>query len=510
MAVLPAGSVGALVVGLNSSGLNPYSGSLASMPSVDELVQNFQDLLSTAEDSPAKTNTHANGVSTEPEAVAAAPNLDDGITLINKPNANTDAAMHRGIPVGGADAPNKQPDTNRPERLGEMSQANDAIGQPQSKTDRGSMGGADEAKSHDFKPPHSGDSGSTTGSSSRVSAPTVQDSTSTDTTQETPSPPDTIVDYGVVLIGSGDGQYFHGTSYADTLIGNTGTDTFDGGLGDDIYLVHSQDVIIQEAGDAGHDTLITDVSSFHSARNVEVLEVDDQSAAYTAYKDASPIHDGASAAFGLKGGFDTETIVGGYGSDYLQSSGNSTLIGHAGDDLYVYSGRETILEADHEGVDTVLSSVSFLLQDNVENAIAHGGAGIDIEGNALDNLIIGNDQDNVLSGGAGNDVLVSLGGEDQLTGGSGADTFILSTNEISYITDFQADDHLVFAINAPPTALSKVNEFTGLAGEWTFSDGLMQLDWNGDAQVDSQIFLDNVSELNIDMVSVTSAYVSPL
>jgi Ca2+-binding RTX toxin-like protein len=513
MAVAPAGSVGALVMGLHSSGLNPYAGSLAAMPSVDELIQSFQDALLSEQADQAALNNQVSSLSSIENPESPQPNLDDNTTS-NATLALVDASMHRGAPL------NQAADSNKPQSEDDQgsssSLANHADNHSYPYNSGDDLGSAIQVQSQDAKSPHVSGDGSGASSTSQitsfsVSHNTVTDSTTSHTsTPDLPSTPDAIVDYGVVLIGSGDGQYLHGTSYADTLIGNSGNDTFDGGQGDDIYLVHSQDVLIQEAGAAGHDTLITDISSFHSVRNIEVLEVDDQSAVYTPYRDVSPIHDGAAAAFSLKGGFDTETIVGGYGSDFLQSSGSTTLVGHAGDDLYIYSGRETILEANNEGTDTVLSSVSLVLQDNVENAIAYGGAGIDMEGNSLNNLIIGNDQDNVLSGGSGNDVLVSLGGEDQLTGGVGSDTFILSTNEISYITDFQADDHLVFAINAPPTALSQVHDFTGVAGEWTFSEGLMQLDWNGDAQADSQIFLDNVSELNIDMVSVTSAYVSPL
>ncbi len=508
----PVGAVGTLVVGLQASGLNPFAGSLQAMPTLEEISNSLDELFGPSDSSAGQINENHLQAPQEtdaslPQNIAPAVSESQSISLGGRPQS-TAAGRSRIEEEGPPKEPNSNTMSGEPEGAEQVSRSGN--GTPPAS----SIEGRSSPKVSDLSSGSSGSSEAIT-TDSVLATPKKESATPTNTEDASANEPiateeDPVVDFGQVLIGYGDDQYLHGTSYADTLIGTTGRDTFDGGLGDDLYLIYSEDILIQESVDAGHDVLLTDISNLRAVRNIEVLKVDEQSTIYTPYIDVDPLADGLSTSFSMRGGFDTQTIEGGHGSDYLQSSGDTTLLGHAGDDVYIYSGREIIIEADREGVDTVLGAVSFEMPRNIENAIAHGSSGIDILGNALHNLIVGNAEDNVLSGGAGNDTLVSLGGEDQLSGGSGADTFILSTNEISYITDFQAGDHLVFAINAPPSALSKVNEFTGLAGEWTFSDGLMQLDWNGDAQVDSQIFLDNVSELEIDMVSVTSAYVSPL
>lgn len=502
----PVGAVGTLVVGLQASGLNPFAGSLQAMPTLEEIANSFDELFAAPPDSTAG-QINQNHPQTAAETDASLP---QSASAISEPHSiSLGGHAQSRAPASSRieeEAPPKEPNTNN---MSGGPQESEPVSRSQNTAPSvASAEGRNSAKATE------GSSGAA--ASESVIARTKEENAAPvetgDASENEPSPSEEnpVVDFGQVLIGYGDDQYLHGTSYADTLIGTTGRDTLDGGLGDDVYLIYSEDILIQESADAGHDVLLTDISNLRAVRNIEVLKVDEQSAVYTPYTDVDPLVDGVSASFSMRGGFDAQTIEGGQGSDYLQSSGNTTLLGHAGDDIYIYSGREIIIEADREGIDTILGAVSFEMQSNIENAIAYGSSGIDILGNALHNLIVGNAEDNVLSGGAGNDTLVSLGGEDQLIGGAGADIFILSNNEISYISDFQGNDQLVFAINAPPTALSLVQDFTGIAGEWTFSDGLMQLDWNGDSQADSQIFLDNVSELNTDMVSVTSPYVSPI
>ena len=82
-------------------------------------------------------------------------------------------------------------------------------------------------------------------------------------------------------------------------------------------------------------------------------------------------------------------------------------------DGWVNSDGDSIIEADGEGTDTVISSgSSYTLDDNVENLRLQGDDAVTGIGNDEDNRITGNAHDNILMGGASDDVLDGGDGED--------------------------------------------------------------------------------------------------
>lgn len=114
----------------------------------------------------------------------------------------------------------------------------------------------------------------------------------------------------------------------------------------------------------------------------------------------------------------------GAGNDIIYGGGigHNTLSGGAGDDTYyVKSTYDQVVEGADSGVDTLVSTVDFVLPDNVEHLRLLGEAFAG-EGNGLDNKITGTDGANDLRGYGGNDLIQALGGDDRVFGGSGADT----------------------------------------------------------------------------------------
>ncbi len=82
-----------------------------------------------------------------------------------------------------------------------------------------------------------------------------------------------------------------------------------------------------------------------------------------------------------------------------------TLQGGAGNDTYVISRNDVIIEAAKGGTDTVQASISYTLGANLENLTLTGTANLAGTGNALANVITGNSGNNRLNGAAGVDTV---------------------------------------------------------------------------------------------------------
>ena len=123
-----------------------------------------------------------------------------------------------------------------------------------------------------------------------------------------------------------------------------------------------------------------------------------------------------------------DILDGGQGIDRMSGGrGNDTyFVDHLKDRIAEVVGASG-------GVDTVISSESYKLPNNVENLTLVGFAR-EATGNSIANIIMGNSFGNTLRGGKGNDTLI--GGDpstgwtgsndyDRLEGGPGADIFVL-------------------------------------------------------------------------------------
>jgi Ca2+-binding RTX toxin-like protein len=201
-----------------------------------------------------------------------------------------------------------------------------------------------------------------------------------------------------------------GNELANTLTGNSDINQLAGGLGDDTYVIDNLvDAVIENSGE-GTDTVKSSIS-YTLGANLENLTLTGFSTINGIGNELDNVITGTLYANVLTGNLGNDTLNGGGGAD--------TMLGGLGNDTYVVDNAgDVVTEYTDEGTDTVKSSISYLLGNNLENLTLTGFSSINGTGNSLDNVLIGNNYNNVLNGGAGND---------WLRGGLGNDTYVWGT-----------------------------------------------------------------------------------
>jgi len=265
---------------------------------------------------------------------------------------------------------------------------------------------------------------------------------------------------GQVITGTESADNLGGAAGNDTLIGlggddwlngAPGNDLMQGGTGNDTYVVDDAGDVVEEAADAGLDTVRVSMSSYVLPDNVENLiysgrrtfigsgnALDNALTGGNANDrlsggDGNDTLAGAAGAdqlFGgrghdqLDGGAGNDALYGGSGIDWLDGGlGNDMMAGGIGHDTYVVdSAGDQVVEEVDAGIDTVRTALAaFTLGDNVENLVFTGSGPFMGSGNALANALTGGAGNDELRGFDGNDTLLGEGGDDLLYGGRGHD-----------------------------------------------------------------------------------------
>ena len=129
-----------------------------------------------------------------------------------------------------------------------------------------------------------------------------------------------------------------------------------------------------------------------------------------------------------------------------------------------------------------------------------------IAGGRGNDTIDGGDGDDTIDGGRGSDTIVGSSGRDTITGGIGADIFTYGINGYAgvfsdTITDLATEDRIIIRnSDSEGLTVDAVNEFTGTAGEYTFSAGggqtFISIDIDGDGAADETLTISN-GEFNL-------------
>ncbi|UVM75064.1 M10 family metallopeptidase [Pseudomonas alvandae] len=205
------------------------------------------------------------------------------------------------------------------------------------------------------------------------------------------------------LIGNAAANVLNGMDGADTLDGGAGIDTLIGGTGNDTYVVDNlKDVISETSTSASEIDSVRSSVSWTLGSNLENLTLT-----------------GAAAINGSGNALDN-VLIGNAAANVLNGLGGAdSLDGGAGNDTYYVDNLgDTVIERGTAltEIDSVVSSISYVLGANLENLTLSGAGSINATGNALNNRITGNAGANILDGGLGIDTLV---------GGTGNDTYVV-------------------------------------------------------------------------------------
>ena len=256
------------------------------------------------------------------------------------------------------------------------------------------------------------------------------------------SPPGSTLSGDDTLLGLEGDDVLDGGAGNDVIDGGSGADAMTGGTGDDRFLVDdSGDQVFENAGEGLSDTVVASIAQVLSANVERLTLVGLADLAGTGNAEANIINGngGANSLSGLEG---DDRLLGNDGDDVLDGgAGADLLIGGAGNDRYLIDNAfDSVREYAGGGTaDTVVSTVSYHLSDEVERLTLLGTSNLSGTGNNGANVITGNSGANSLSGLGGDDRLNGAAGDDLLDGGTGVDIMSGGTGDDRYLVDDAAD-----------------------------------------------------------------------
>lgn len=232
--------------------------------------------------------------------------------------------------------------------------------------------------------------------------------------------------------GEGD-DYLDGGDGNDWLQGDDGNDVVSAGAGDDVVYAGVGDDEVY--GDEGKDKLYLEEGDDYSEAGGGADSVFGGAGNDQIFGDAGNDKiEGGEGDDEIGGDDGSDILLGGAGNDLLEGgSGADKMAGGIGDDIYfVDTKKDVVAEKSGQGDDSVVSSISYVLGNFVENLFLYGDVGLTGIGNKLDNYLCGSDKDDILNGKEGQDILEGGQGDDKFV----FDTKLSTTTNADWIDDF--------------------------------------------------------------------------
>ena len=261
------------------------------------------------------------------------------------------------------------------------------------------------------------------------------------------------------------------TNGADTIVGTSANETFDGIGGGDTFVIGTGGGLdtFHDTGTSGKDRIVAQsdgvgiglASGFGPNSGIEQIAANGHSNVFITGSNNADVFDFSTVTLSgiqkIVGGIGADKITGSLGNDDIRgdndadslrgNDGNDTMFGGSVNDM------DPVLNAQHgrDGNDTLDGgNGDDQLAGGADNDLLLGGAGVD--------SLYGANGNDTLSGGGGNDLIYAedgndlinaSGGLDTLSGAAGLDTFrFSSTSQTSNrITDFtKGRDKLDFSL----------------------------------------------------------------
>lgn len=250
----------------------------------------------------------------------------------------------------------------------------------------------------------------------------------------------------------GDSGYdrLEGGAGHDILIGGLNVDRMYGGTGNDRYYWSTGDIIVERANQGIDTVIVNELESrnFRLAANVENLLIKSSDYANITIignnsNNKITVKDGVAKIYGYGG---NDILVGTNGVDHADiidgGTGRDTMYGLSDDDIYyVDNVGDVVVESNVKGNDTIRSTVSYTLPDNVERLELIGSGNINGTGtDAYGEQIVGNSGNNIIDGGIGGDYLWGKAGADRFYYDEIDDSTFDNTKGADFVWDFAAGE----------------------------------------------------------------------
>ncbi len=293
---------------------------------------------------------------------------------------------------------------------------------------------------------------------------------------------DTVSEYGsgnTVLAGggadqidsAGDNNQVIGGAGSDTLDASGNNDTLTAGAGATTFVVNNSNATIEAPEPNSANQVLSSVSWTLGA-NLQSLTL---TGAQNIIGRANDLNDT------LTGGDGYDTLIGGGGADSLVGGASPTvMIGGSGIDIFIVNnGADVVDNGSGNSASTVLSSVDYLLPENVSSMTLTGSADLSATSNSVGGMITGNAGNDTLTAGFGTDTLVAGPGVDTLIAVGGTTTFEVnnSSDVVQLVGYYGYQDTIQSSVNYALPDYIDTLELTGsanLAGRSNSSGGTVE------------------------------------